>query len=178
MPGSVIQGKAEIKDWINKHQDIKTIVDVGAGGCTYPQLLGDKYEFIAVEVWAPYVKQFNYQDYYKDVIIGEAQHLMLPDADCIIFGDVLEHMEKKEGVELLQRSFKQYKHVIVSLPVSDEAHRGLLGESLGAVRPAKEHFGNWFEYHKSPWYYSDLEKLTNWSLKLFAGKNEMGIFAK
>lgn len=178
MPGSVPQGKQEIKEFIDLQNDIKTIIDVGAGGCTYPQLLGPKYEFIAIEIWAPYVKQFNYQDYYKQVIVGDVRFVKLPKGDCIIFGDILEHIDKREALQVITEALKEYKHLIISVPLSSDLHKGLIGDELMEIRPGKEHFGNWFELHVSPWYWNDLEKITDWKVKLRAGKNDMGIFIK
>lgn len=178
MPGSVIQGKFEIKEWIEKHPDIKTIIDVGSGGCTYPKLLGDKYSFTAIEIWAPYVEQFNYKDFYDKVIIADVSHVIFPEGDCIIFGDVLEHLEKKIALDTLKRALEKYKHIVVSLPLSPDFHKGLGFDDLQEIRPAKIHFGNWFEAHKSPWYFEDIKSFTNWDMVVRAGKNDMGIFAK
>lgn len=175
MPGSVAQGKQEIQEWINKQSDITTIVDVGAGGCTYPILLGDRYTFIAIEIWAPYLEQFKYEDYYSHIIVGDIRYVEMPDADCIIFGDVLEHLPKDDAWEVLKRAKQKYKHMVLSVPLSDGLH---LESGEMDIRPAKPHFGNNFELHISPWGLQELTDFTKWDMIIHAGKNDMGIFCK
>lgn len=173
MPGSVIQGKQEIKEWINKQEDIHTIVDVGAGGCTYPILLGDKYQFIAIEIWAPYIEQFNYKNYYNQIIVSDIRHVILPDGDCIILGDVIEHLPKQDAWEVLKRVKAKYKHMVISVPLSDNMH---LETGEMDIRPASPHFGNNFELHISPWGFDELRGFADWNYVVHPGKNDMGIF--
>jgi len=169
MPGSVVQGKQEIKEWLQKQPDIKYIVDVGAGSATYPRLLGPEYHYIAIEIWEPYVEQFNLKQYYERIIIGDIRFVELPTADCIIFGDILEHLPKQDAEEILSKALNRYNHVVVSVPLS---------ENSGEIRPAKIHYDNINEQHISGWTYEEFSSLYPWELNVFAGKNKMGIFAK
>lgn len=169
MPSSVVQGKQEIKEFIHDKPDIETIVDVGAGSATYPKLLRYElaplfYKFIAIEIWEPYVEMFQLHKHYEKIIIGDASKLKeLPDGHCIIFGDVLEHMEKADALDLIKRAIQKYKHVVISIP-------------LGVTGFGKEHYGNKYELHISTWEFDEINKLTDWE-KAFTSK-EMGIFLK
>ena len=151
MPGSRSNGKHKIKEFVLKN-NIKTILDIGSGGATYPKLLGKKYKFTAVEIWEPYQVWFNYRDYYKEVIIGDASMIKLPEADCIIFGDVLEHMEKEKALKLLKKCLMVFEHVIVSIPVTED----------GSIYPAAIHYNNPNEAHISGWTFKELKDLFPW----------------
>ena len=168
MPGSVIQGKAEIKNWIYGKPDILSIVDVGAGSATYPRLLGPQYKYIGIEIWEPYIEQFNLNQYYSRIINEDVQTVDFPDADCIIFGDVLEHLPKEAAESTLFRALSKFKHVVVSIPVSENADE---------VRYAKEHFGNKYENHIAGWTYDEFLNLHPWEMTVLCGKNQIGIYA-
>lgn len=164
MPGSVINCKAEIKDWILKRTDIFNIVDVGAGSGTYFELLAYNkiYKWTAVEIFQPYVKKFNLSGKYNKVIVGDISKINLPDGDLIIFGDVLEHLEKEEALRVLNKALGKYKHVVVSIPIDG--------------RSSKIHFGNEYEAHLSKWTYEEFCVITDWNLTL--SSKGIGGFAK
>jgi hypothetical protein len=134
MPTSSPAGKDFIKSWINRQPDIRTILDVGAGEGTYSHLLGRNYKLIAVEVFQPYIDQFNLHDKYDQVILGDIRTLTLPHADCVIFGDVLEHMTEDDARKLINLP---YPHMVVSLPLGHWPQ--------GAVN------GNDYETHVTEW---------------------------
>lgn len=169
MPGSVIQGKEQIKNFIERQGSIFKIVDVGPGSGTYPKLLnqGDVYYWIGIEIFEPYVKMFGLKEIYNDIIIGDISTLpkeSWPDADCIIFGDVLEHLTKPKAIEVLDRALAKYKHVIVSIPIGHW--------------PAQEHYGNKHELHISTWTMDEIRNRTVWEEEHFFPKNSMGVFLR
>lgn len=161
MPGSEKKGKQLIKDWI-KTKKVKTILDVGAGSCTYPKLLGDRYKYTAVEIWAPYAEEFSYIDYYDEVIIGDLQHLRLPITDCIIYGDVIEHINKQEAWDMLDFAVYNFNHVILSIPI---------GKYDSIIRN-----GNIYEAHLSTWDFEEIDKSYEWEIAKNVGN--IGIFLK
>lgn len=168
MCGSVGHGKGEIKEWIEEQLDIKTIVDVGAGSATYPQLLGDKYKYKAIEIWAPYIEMWGLEKYYDEIRIGDVRYIKFPKGDCIIFGDILEHMGKEDALEVIRRANSFYKHMVISIPLSERDE----------ITPSKIHYGNWFEKHISAWTFEELEGLVNWDFKRAVHRGQMGIFTK
>lgn len=160
MPGSTRHGKAEIKKWIESQPDIKVIVDVGAGSATYPKLLGDKYLYKGIEIWAPYISQWNLRNYYAEIRIGDVRYIEFPRGDCIIFGDILEHLGKGDALVVLERAERKYPHVVVSIP-------------LGKY-PSEEHYGNEFEKHLSTWEFDELCKDYPFRRKC----EDIGVFAR
>src|SRR3990167_3288503 len=164
MSGSVKHGKEEIKRFITSQSDIKVICDVGCGEGTYPLLLGKGYEYIGIEIFEPYIAKFGLKKLYKQVIVGDIHELMLiqqvPKADCIIFGDVLEHLKKNKALYVLEKALEIYKHVIVSVPIG-HYH-------------AKIHYGNKYEAHISEWHTRDIKDLADWKQRFFI--KQMGIF--
>ena len=127
MPTSDLHMKPRIKEWLEKHQDIKPIVDLGPGMATYPQLMGGNYVWKAVEIWGPYVERFHLNDWYSEIRIGDIQYMDLPEGDCCIAGDVLEHLNREAFIKTFKKIDKQFKYVVISVPVnllSDEVWEG------------------------------------------------------
>lgn len=169
MPGSVIQGKQQIKSFIDSNRnDIKKIVDVGAGSGTYPNLLGrEDYYWIGIEIFPDYVERFDLNSIYDEIIIADISELPKeewPDADCIIFGDVLEHLPKPKAIEVLDRALMKYKHVVLSIPIG--------------FWDAEEHYGNKHELHLSTWTMAELRERADWTETHHIMKNSIGVFCK
>jgi len=160
MPCSALEGKEFIKQWFDK-QGIEIVLDVGVGQGTYRDLLGDKYKWIGIEVFAPYVEMFGLNKKYDQLIIGDVRIIELPDADCIICGDILEHMLKEDVIKFLEKT-KKFKHMVVSLP-------------LGSW-PQGEVNGNSYETHLSEWTMREAEEIFNFPIKRQEG--HMGIFIR
>lgn len=152
MPSSSLKGKAETREWFEQHSEIKTVVDVGCGKGTYPHLLRKhNLKWIGIEIYEPYIEEFNLREMYSEIILGDIITCELPDADCIIFGDVLEHLPKENAKEVLTRAEAKYKHIIVSIPINYEQG------------PWK---GNIHETHRSIWMEEELMELfKNYSFK-------------
>ena len=164
VPNSSKNGKSEILEWFKSQSDIKTIVDVGAGSGTYPKLLAPAdYYWIGVEIFIPYVKRFELKKYYDDLILDDITKIELPDADCIIFGDILEHLVVAEVRRLVELSDKKYKHVVVSIPID-------------SYQRAVEN--NQYEKHRSIWSSEQLEQLFPESFKIRKQFDNIYIFIK
>lgn len=161
MPSSKQVGKSNIKEFIES-KNIKTVLDIGIGEGTYARLLGKDYYYIGVEIFPDYIDMFKLDDLYNQIIIGDASATYLPKADCIIFGDVLEHIEKNKSMELLKNALEAYKHVIISVPLG--------------YYPGKTHYGNKYEAHISQWEYEEIEPLAEWEVKIKS--QDIGIFCK
>jgi len=146
MPFSLDQGKNVIEDWFDKQADIRVIVDLGVGAGAYPKLLGkDRYIWKAVEIWAPYVKRYNLKGLYQEIRIGDIQYMELPDGDCAILGDVLEHLEKEAAIRTFKKVDEQFRHVVLSIPTVPASRRSF--------------DGNEFESHLSSWGWEELNQL-------------------
>lgn len=119
MPGSVRENDIDTIDFVNGN-NIRTVLDVGAGRGTYGILLGPHVDRIdAVEVWPPYVEEFNLHEIYDSVIIGDIRTLPVPEYnyDLIVFGDVLEHMNQEESKNVWLKSEGFCRYGLISVPI-------------------------------------------------------------
>ena len=161
MPSSSKSGKKEIVDWFNKHPIIKTILDIGCGKGTYPKLLGNKYVWLGIEIYEPYVKKYELQRLYQTLILGDCMKVKWPKADCVIFGDVMEHLSKNV-IDVILEKAAWYPHMIVSIPLNSKQ---------------KAVLGNPHEEHKSIWTWEELNAMFG---KEFERKNcgDIAIFMR
>jgi 2-polyprenyl-3-methyl-5-hydroxy-6-metoxy-1,4-benzoquinol methylase len=105
VPTSILEGKAWLAPHITELQPA-TILDIGAGEGTYATLLRPLLpdaRFVGVEIWEPYSATYSLDGLYDEVLIGDARTMVLPTADVVILGDVLEHMTHDEALTLWQR---------------------------------------------------------------------------
>ena len=116
MPFSSNSGKQFIKSLNLK---ANTVLDIGAGSGTYRNLLPNiGKHWTAVEVWEPYVTQYNLNDKYDRVIIQDAREFEFDQRyDLCFAGDVLEHMTEQESKELLAKLRANCDTVVVSIPI-------------------------------------------------------------
>jgi hypothetical protein len=120
MPYSSHEGKDLVKDFFKYHKYM-TMLDIGPGAGTYADLLKDNVSYgTAIEVFSPYVEQFNLRDKYREVILCDVRYLdwntiMWPDVT--ILGDVLEHMHYDEAKAVLANAVSKSCYVVVSLPI-------------------------------------------------------------
>jgi len=100
----------------------KTFVDVGAGDGFYGKLIKRLFpecKTLAIEKNRVYSEQFELNKIYdklwnEDIITAIDK---LEPTDLIIFGDVLEHLEKQPSNEVLGKSLHKAKFVIVNSPL-------------------------------------------------------------
>lgn len=124
-----------------------TLLDVGAGAGKYGEmikkLLPDSIS-TAIEIESDYIKKFNLGKTYSRVLNMSAPELIRPEyydlkSDVIILGDVVEHLKKSDGVDLLNFLIYRSKWIIVQFPhkylqnavdgYAHEAHISVWGES-------------------------------------------------
>jgi hypothetical protein len=121
MPGSVAEGKELVKDFVIKN-NIKKVLDIGPGeGTYYYALQGAGVETLdAVEVWGPYIDEFQLKEKYNKIYISDVYYFdwnKLPYYDLVIAGDVIEHMTQYQGETVLMNAVTHAKYVAVSLPI-------------------------------------------------------------
>ena len=163
MPTSHSQGKDIALSWY-REIDPRTVTDVGAGSGTYAKLMRTDPDaemrrlWTAVEVWEPYVDEFNLTELY-DMVFADNAHdvgIGMFASDLVIFGDVLEHMTRAEAQALLAKAQSVAANIIVSIPVlhldQDDVN------------------GNPFERHIDHWSYEDMrEQLMPGVVKTWCG---------
>jgi SAM-dependent methyltransferase len=114
----------------------KTVLDVGAGAGKYGSLVKEllpNAQVDAVEIWAPYIKEFELEKIYNKVYICDATIFPNYKYDLVIFGDVLEHMSKMDAMYVWSRAQSEAKSALISIPIIHFPQ----GESHG--NPYEEH---------------------------------------
>ena len=118
MPNSYTYFKPEIKQWfLDNVPTSKRILDVGPGQGTYSDLLRSHgYRMDAVEVWAPYVDQFNLRAKYDNVYIANIIDFEWYKYDFIILGDILEHLSVEDAEDLIAKMQMYGIRCMVAIP--------------------------------------------------------------
>ena len=117
MPYSYSQFKSEIKDFIyKKYPKDSKILDIGAGCGPYAQLLPDYKNIDAVEIFEPYIIQYNLKSLYKNVFYINILDFDFEYYDLIIMGDVMEHLTTEDALKLFNKIFNKCNDIIVVVP--------------------------------------------------------------
>jgi SAM-dependent methyltransferase len=138
MPTSNIMFKTEIKEHVLKSfgdRDID-ILDVGAGVGQYSKLLREFYpKMDTIEIFEPYIERYKLKELYRNVFIGDILDFEFDFYNLIIMGDVLEHLEYKDGYNLIEKIYDKCDEMIICVPYN---------------LPAGEYAGNIHETHLQP----------------------------
>lgn len=97
-----------------------SVLDVGPGAGIYGELCRQvpSIEMVeCVEIWEPYIAQFNLTGIYDVVHRMDVREFDDFDFDVVIFGDVLEHMSRLEALAVYERARRSAKTVIFSIPI-------------------------------------------------------------
>lgn len=150
MPTSDRQGKFIAKALIEEARPQGQVWDIGPGSGTYADLMmntnpGLEPEWIAVEVWGPYIAQYGLWGKYDTVLRQDIREVDLSQAQpdsLIIFGDVLEHMPEDDARELILEAKKHFRWILVSIPI--------------VHAPQGEVNGNPYEAHLKHWSFDEM----------------------
>lgn len=116
MPSSDTRGKEQIVSFVRnlKHD---RMLDIGCGEGTYAKLFPEA-TWTGVEVWQPYVDQYNLNGLYHDLRVMDAREFSSGDErwDVAVAGDVLEHMTEEEAKSLFDKLRACADWVVVSIP--------------------------------------------------------------
>lgn len=143
----------EDRDWAAKHITAaapRLIYDIGPGVGTYADLLKPSLPntvFHGVEIWEPYIEQFDLLSKYDAISIADVREFEFPLGNeyTVIMGDVLEHMPECDGREVIARMKDDAQHILLSVPIRHCEQ--------GSV------FGNPHEAHVRHWNYDELTDL-------------------
>ena len=123
--GSINFGKAEVVLMIlNNVSRNKVILDVGACDGKWHKLLGAYYQMDAVEIFTPSIMDYGLESKYryvfncdiKDYKYGRKNDVVNQKYGCVVFGDVIEHMEVKDAQKTLEFAKKHADLVVVGVP--------------------------------------------------------------
>jgi hypothetical protein len=147
MPSSVTFGKPFtyffVKELARQASPLPLrILDVGAGLATYPKMLkgalGDC-RFTGIEVWSPYIEQFDLNYWYDELIIADVRYLdwnKVPRFDVAFFGDILEHMTRADAAATVQAAAGVGGCIVTSIPLGNHPQHAELGN------PWERHISN------------------------------------
>lgn len=132
MPFSSSNGKASIERII-KRMNPKSGLDIGCGSGTYAKLF-PSIKWTGIEVWEPYIEQFNLKDLYDDLIVEDVRKWEPKTRwPVAILGDILEHMTVGQAKDALKKLKSCCDYVIISIPLG--------------YYPQDEYEGNPYEKH-------------------------------
>jgi hypothetical protein len=117
MPHSHPAHRDVIKNYIvtNFTTDSK-IVDIGAGAGTYADLLPE-YKLEGVEIFEPYVVEYDLRNKYKKLYIDDATRFKYyRNYDLVIMGDVLQTMVVEHAHKVLSNIVKHGVSIIIQVP--------------------------------------------------------------
>jgi SAM-dependent methyltransferase len=126
MPVSSSFGKRYTLMMVKKLHDlggIKRIVDFGCGEGLYHKIMQPHLpdvHWTGVEIWEPYVDQFQLRDKYDRIVLADCRTIDWADlgaVDLAIFGDILEHMTQEEAAAVVTRALAVASYVVISIPV-------------------------------------------------------------
>ena len=137
----------------------KKFLDIGPGAGKYGKILKNILNFdnfnchlTAVEYDINYIKEYNLQDIYHNVINMDARDLLSIshniDADLCIIGDMIEHLPKSDGIDLINYLLYRIKTILLIIP-QDLYQDEWQGHSQ--------------EAHVSNWYPSDFSEFNSQS---------------
>src|SRR5688500_3065789 len=146
VPTSDRQGKCIAKLLIEDASPLG-VWDVGPGEGTYAMLCADYIAsaetfWFAVEIWKPYISQYDLKLKYDKVIHDDIRNLPFvgeadQGADLIIFGDVLEHMPEDDARQLILKAKQHFRWILVSITIIHAPQ----GEVNG--NPYEAHIKHW-----------------------------------
>jgi protein-L-isoaspartate O-methyltransferase len=128
--------------------EFNTILDVGCGQGSLGNILKKHCKkLVGIEPHEPYAKLARKAGY-DEVISADVSKAVLPEADAVVMLDFIEHIPKKEGLNLIQTLQKTVKMIIITTP--SKFH-----DNLDVVKETN----NPFEKHVSHWSSDDLKAL-------------------
>ncbi|MEU5976370.1 class I SAM-dependent methyltransferase [Streptomyces sp. NPDC047315] len=155
MPTSDAEGKDWSLERFRRHLP-NTVTDVGPGEGTYAKLFRPVHEGVwwtGIEIHRPYIKKYRlnstkarkmYDEMHVEDVRDSPGHLFY--RDLVIFGDLLEHVERDDAVALLQRAEAAGAwNILVSVPIVDS--------------PQGEVDGNPHEAHLHQWDPDDMDQV-------------------
>ena len=131
---------------IIKFVKTKNFLDLGAGAGKYGALarkIDPSMHLTAVEIEKDYIKKFNLDSIYSEVLNMSVTDLLRPKYydskfDFIMCGDIIEHLKKSDGIDLLNFLIYRSRWIVIEFP-----HRYLINSVDG--RHSGAHISVWGE---------------------------------
>ncbi|MGD6805676.1 MAG: methyltransferase domain-containing protein [Candidatus Bathyarchaeia archaeon] len=136
--------------WMSLDKEAKTVLDVGCGKSDPMKFINRNKSFyaIGIDIFKPYLKKSKFHRIHDDYILCDATKLPIKSkcVDIVLCTEVLEHLERAPGRELLGKiaSIAQ-KQVVITSPIGDYEQSA--------------YDGNPYQEHKWIWTPSELQAL-------------------
>lgn len=146
--------------WIYKHQigDLRTVLDIGCGEGDFMSVLNrDRtYNVTGIDLYKPYTEKAKKSRVYERVLYGDIKKLKFNDRsfDIVMSSQVIEHLEKKDGLELIKKMEEVAKKKII------------IGTPNGFIPfdPYQTWDENPLQVHKSGW---DIGEMRGYGYKVY-----------
>lgn len=109
-----------------------------------------------VEIFEDYIKPYHYY-FYDNIFLAEGYEWIKSckeNYDLIIFGDVLEHFDKKTAEEIINFSLTFSRFILINIPIGNNWEQDAIND-------------NKFEIHKSTWFIKDFKKYNFFHIERF-----------
>ena len=128
-------------------KDCDSVIDLGCGGDSVLRYAPHRFYSVGVEAWKDSLNESRSKRIHDDYIMADVVKLELKDksVDAVILLEVLEHLTKEEGKELIERMSRvARKRIIITTP------NGFVPQD-SEINP--------YQLHKSGWKIQDLEEI-------------------
>ena len=139
----------ETRDWsLERYLKLRpsSVLDVGAGSGTYARAFRPQHEgsfWCAIEVHQPYVDKYGLTELYDSVMVTDARTTLLEmnyeqnHFDLIVMGDVVEHVVKVQGAQIIARALQITDNLLVAMPIGEYPQGSIDGNDH------EEHLATW-----------------------------------
>jgi predicted TPR repeat methyltransferase len=140
------------------------VLDIGAGMGKWSKLLRQYCKSIeGVEVHKPYIDKFNLESLYDKLHNENIVTFELKNYDVAILGDVLEHIEYDQAIQLIENLKKNVKFIFLTIPITVCIQEGSV-------------YGNSYETHVYQWSDKEVQEVLDLQL-INVGANDNGLVA-
>lgn len=147
----------------NLTTDCETLLDIGCGRDSPVKIVKNK-KTVGVDGFLPYIIQSKNNSIHTDYVLCDVRHLCFKEksVDCAAAFELIEHLTREEGIELV----KNMEHV---------AKRNIVLSTPNGWLEQDEFDGNKLQHHKSSWVSEDFKELGYTvfginGMKLFRGR--------
>jgi SAM-dependent methyltransferase len=130
-------------------QDCESVLDLGCGPSSPLQYCKSIKYSVGVEIFRPYLEESKKRKIHTEYVEKRVEEVDFPEKkfDAVVLIEVLEHLSKEKGYEILKKADKwAKKKVIVSTP--------------NGYMPQRERDGNPLQKHLSGWDKKTMEELS------------------
>jgi hypothetical protein len=168
MPSSSHLQITDLMDWV-VHLEPRSVLDIGVGNGKYGFLCREALDdphaqpptrivLRGIEAYPQYLGEVH-RLVYDEILVGNCVDILQKHQeryDLTLFVDVIEHLEKEQGHQLLNRILEISRNVIVATPKG--------------FAPQDDVYGNTFEIHRSGWEESDFQRYPGHLTKVVENK--------